>query len=254
MQRERLSRACARAARVVSVACALAAALAPARAGLVTGNYDPPFGTALPGWSYQGSFTVDVPDALLQYAIDNGIDGYAPSAPLLVHTSTTLYQTSNPSNRVTDSGPVLSLGYLVFDRSRRLLVDWNATPAVQPLAAWNAFDFGAGLHHDFDFSWDHLSEGVTLRCTDCGGSSRNAASKDGLVLTVGEARDDGRAVGGFRTVYAEDAAGVVTSTTTYFTVPEPGSLALALLALAALAASGAPVAARSLRNAAVRTA
>lgn len=87
---------------LLSIALAmLGGALAPAHAGLVTGNYDPPFGPSLPDLSYKGSYS---------YAVADGCAGNGSGQKWLISCGTptisvamslTLFRTNDPSDSIT---------------------------------------------------------------------------------------------------------------------------------------------------------
>jgi hypothetical protein len=209
-------------------------------AGVVTGNFDPPFGPALPDWSYEGSFTMNLPDPVVALAQGTPTplvavpDGYVP-----LTVSISLYETANPLNRVTQSGINLDVNLVVIDLPTGLLVNWNAVTwpfgNVAPLALtlWNAFDLDPGpgtLNHSFEFSWNSLVSGPLITCTTCSEVAAANASTVGLQLTMDQRRDNGAKRGDVLLSFGANGQ----ATTTLFPVPSPSTLVLLAPALLGL--------------------
>lgn len=238
-------------------------AVGSAEAGAVSGNFDPPFGPALPGWNYSGTFNLDFSE--------NWVNDYGGDTSFGAFVGTTQFklilaefgQTGNlnlnstvrlceiavaptcaPSSSATSE--VLSITY---DIASGLLTDWETTTdlGAQTLAELNSINFGAvpGGPRTFNFSWDSLLAGPTLICAGCGlGAGPVNASRDGLIVSyqqVDEPRffnSGGGLVGSVTSTYTADANGDITRNTVVTlpgavqnSVPEPGSMALVLAAL-----------------------
>lgn len=230
-----------------TLAAAMLAAAAwtgSAQAGVVTGNFDPPFGPALPAWSYEGSFTMILPDSVVSLAQSTPTplvavpDGFVP-----LTVSISLYETANPLNRVTQSGINLDVNLVVIDLPTGLMVNWNAvtwpfgntTPL--PLTAWSSFDLDPGpgtLFHSFDFSWNSLVGGPLITCTTCSMVNAVNASTAGLRVSLNQTRDNGDVRGSVLVSFGANGQ----STTTVNPMPLPGTLAMLVPALALLGLSG----------------
>ena len=223
----------------------MASAMGSAQAGLVTGSADPAFGVALPGVSYRLDYSVFLPDAYLaaaQLAANPTYD----LTPYNVHLTgqVSLYETANRSNFTSENFD-FRLGAVTYDFSNSgVLVGWDLFTLGErvSLPALSGFVLAAGK--SFDVSWASLDTAPDLRCTNCIGFPPSASLANLLVNYVdrtdgGSSKlgqdGDGNDLG---VEYQYDAQGVKGSTNfraVYRAVPEPGAIALVLIALAGAA-------------------
>jgi hypothetical protein len=231
-----------------------------AQAGAVSGNFDPAFGPALPGWNYEGAFTLSFSDewtsaAYGGYQTDAGANhtrldlvslgtamGWA-SDQVIVQTNVSMQKSgvTGGSNRVG-----LSLQAIIFETTTGLLTDWESSSVIVggDLASGSGlndivFDDGT---HGFQFKWSSLLGGPGLSCLDCAvsGGARGAVdgSLDGLKVSYLQTYDNStEPTGNVITTYASDGQGGFTRSTLVThpgdaqVIPEPGSMALVLAAL-----------------------
>lgn len=217
-----------------ALACVAALCGGPAAAGVIVGDFDPPFGPALPGWSYKGTFTANLPD----YVVALGPLVAVPLNQVPLTVSITLFETANPLNQVTQAGIGLEVGLVNINMATGMLVDWTVVgawpqidPYPVPLNNWNSFDLDPGpgvLIRSFDFSWSSLTAGPVVNCLNCGGGA--TASTAGLMVSMAQSSDNGWDKGDVVITFGANGQ----STTALFPVPLPGTLALLVPALALL--------------------
>ncbi|MCV2368323.1 PEP-CTERM sorting domain-containing protein [Roseateles oligotrophus] len=204
-----------------------------AQAGVVTGNFDPEFGSVLPTLSYRGTYSFYVPDALIP-PVGTGTQLVDTSgSPLVANVSLTLLTTGNESSAVTRTFNMnvlslnidLALGYLIGFQT-----DVEA-----------GLDFGP-LEPGPYFNFRYLASGLAKLEVNLGGSGEiYDASYDNYSMLIRHNNDvgvsrlgDGVAL--LRTVTGVDGNGdPIITTQQVSVVPEPGSLALLLGAFGALA-------------------
>jgi len=220
------------------VLCAAAAA----QAGPVAVDYDPLVGNFLPGVAYRGTMAFFVTDACA---------GIAPGTvsintvtqcggTLAAATTLTLFEVANPLNFATAAFTVQVQSLLV---NNGFVEGWT-TDATAYMATFA----GPPLNTGFDFSFQFVDYLPRLLALDASGTY--LANTDGYIGTVFHTRDGGSSrmgeeCGGKNIgLRVTDTAGQLGFAPTGVPgcvlgpqpVPEPGTLALALAALAASAA------------------
>ncbi|MEJ6007865.1 PEP-CTERM sorting domain-containing protein [Paucibacter sp. AS339] len=234
-------------ARVRKAALALALACTAwgsAQAGVVTGDFDPEFGYMLPGVSYRGTFSFDVPDSLIPAAGGSHVVDVS-ATPIVANVSLTLSNGALSRTRTfemnvlklnidlslgLDSGPSgPNKGYLIgFETDEEIDLTFEPTVWV-----------------DTTFKFRYLLSGLADLEADVGGGGEvyNASYENYAILirhSYDESAGGGSRLGDGlalrRTYTGGDTNGNPTFDTQQVSVvPEPSSLALMFGALGALA-------------------
>lgn len=233
----------------LALACAT---LGPAQAGVVVGSYDPQFGPALPELSFRGSFSFNLPDSWLDHAVTHNNDFVdLTGADLWASASLTLFETLNPANAVSANFN-LRVDLVQIDRTLMHLRSWSS---FSPVSLNQLNGFAPAGNNQFSF---HYAYGLPqLVCRHCNDSQPGSSAQDMLADLLGfdqlvHHRDDlgqgrlgkdstGNDLALRSTISGRDQFG------NYIVeygqapvrpngVPEPGTLTLALGALAALLA------------------
>ncbi len=232
-----------RLARAILLGSALCSAGA-AQAGPVSLDFDPLVGSFLPGKAYQGTMNFFVSDACAGNAPGNVVVNTVTQCggTLAAATTLTLFEVANPLNFATAAFTVQVQSLLV---NNGFVEGWT-TDVSSPLSTFAGPPLSTGYVFTFQFI-DYLPRLLAL-----GASGSNLANTDGYVGVVHHTRDDGSSrMGqecggtniGVRITARQGApldfqpTGVPGCPVTPQPVPEPGTLALALAALVASAAS-----------------
>ncbi len=229
----------ARAALLGSVLCSVGAA----HAGPVSLGFDPLVGSFLPGVAYKGTMNFFVSDACAGNAPGTVLVNTVTQCggTLAAATTLTLFEVLNPLNFATAAFTVQVQSLLV---NNGFVEGWttSTTPFMTTFA-------GPPLNTGFDFSFQFVDYLPRLLALDASGLY--LANTDGYVGVVHHTRDDGSSrmgeecggknIGLRVTASAGDQlsfqpTGVPGCLTEPQPVPEPGTLALAMAALAAGAA------------------
>ncbi|WIT09910.1 hypothetical protein PFX98_13290 [Paucibacter sediminis] len=228
----------------LALACA---SLGPAQAGVVVGSYDPQFGPTLPELSYRGSFSFNLPDSWVDYALSHNNDFVDLTGEnIWASVNLTLFETANPANAVSASFN-MHVDLVEIDRTLLHLRSWSSFSAATP----NQLNgFAAANFNQFSFQYDYgLPQLTCLHCNDPDpGSSAEDVQADLLGFDqlvfhrddAGQGRlgkdGNGHELGLRSTI--NDQGLVVYSQAALpgsgQQVPEPGTLYEALAALAAL--------------------
>jgi hypothetical protein len=223
----------------------MASAIGSAQAGLVTGSADPVFGPALPGVSYRLDYSVYLPDAYLvaAQAVPNPTFDLTPYN---VHLTgqVSLYETANRSNFASENFD-FRLGAVTYDFSNSgVVVGWDLFTSGERLSLPALTGFALAGGNSFDLTWASLNTAPDLRCTTCIGFPPSASLAN-LIVNYVDRTDGGSSKLGqdgdgndLGVEYQYDAQGVKGSTNfraVYRAVPEPGVIALLLIALAGAA-------------------
>ena len=241
MRRNKISKGLARAALAMGLGLGAAGG---AQAGLITGNLDPAFGPVLPGVSYSGAFSFNVADSCAGNAAGLVlVDAVANcGGPVAVNFDFNIYETANPANLETVNLALSSNFLWVLDG---FIIGLNTAGT----GYFNDFVGGAvapGKYFDLMSIGNYYMPTIAVG-ESCGAPCVNLlgfASTEGIAITVFHSDDQGQSkLGvdangrdvGYR-ITRENGQIALARTDATNNVPEPGSLALAALGLALLAA------------------
>lgn len=240
-----------RTCRLLSMVLALTGgALAPAHAGLVTGNYDPAFGPSLPDLSYMGSYSYSVADSCVGSGSGQKWLIGCGTPTISVSMSLTLFQTSAPGNSITKN---FSMQAYALEVLNGFAVGFYAIPTpVMTDFIGPAYTGGKG----FSLAYQGLAPRLYSLdpCTPSGWTcplgwkNPTLAELGGFESTIYHTDDGGNGKLG-KDASGQDIGYLVTlnangrfsiaPTESAATVPEPHGAGLALAGLAAMAWAGA---------------